>query len=197
MNQGMVYVFTGDGKGKTSAAIGTAVRAVGAGMKVAWVGFYKQETWKLSEVELLKKMGVEVWLMGKGFNIKTQNSNVKVQNHNEKLKTAPLAAGAKAVDTATEAEHKLAAGEAMKMAGAQLGQVDLLVMDEVNNAVEDKLINLIDLINLIPKRNQTHLILTGRGARKEIMETADLVTEMRKIKHPYDEGKLAVRGLDF
>ena len=70
-------------------------------------------------------------------------------------------------------------------------------MDEVNNAVNDKLINLDYLTDLIKKRDKTHLILTGRGARPEVIKLANLVTEMKKIKHPFDKGQKAVKGLDY
>jgi cob(I)alamin adenosyltransferase len=78
-----------------------------------------------------------------------------------------------------------------------MGKVDLLILDEVNNAVDDGLINLTDLIGLISNRKRTHIIITGRNARAGLVEAADLVTEMKKVKHPYDSGKLAIRGLDF
>jgi cob(I)alamin adenosyltransferase len=182
MRSGLVYIFTGEGKGKTSAAIGTAVRAVGAGMKVSWVAWYKQASWKLTEVELLEKLGVKVFLVGKGFHMPT--------------KTAPVGDQI-VVDTATEEEHKEAARKALEKAYKLLDKIDVLILDEVNNAVKDRLINLIELIDLISKRGKTHLILTGRGADPEIIKLADLVTEMKKIKHPYDNGNLAIRGLDF
>jgi cob(I)alamin adenosyltransferase len=207
--KGLVYVFTGEGKGKTSAAIGGAVRAVGVGMRVVWIGFYKQASWKLSEVEPLKKLGVEVFLMGKGFHI----TNDKLQITNAKVKTAKVKTGQVVVDSASQEEHGRAAREALEKAKELLnnskdktpsnpplvrgGKVDLVILDEVNNAVKDGLIDLIDLIDLISKRKQTHLILTGRDAHPELVKLADLVTEMKKVKHPYDEGRLAVRGLDF
>jgi cob(I)alamin adenosyltransferase len=83
------------------------------------------------------------------------------------------------------------------MAEKLLSQVDLLVLDEVNNAVKDKLIDLGDLLKLISQRDKTHLILTGRGGSGRVLEAADLVTEMKKIKHPYDRGQKAVKGLDY
>jgi cob(I)alamin adenosyltransferase len=183
MNKGLVYVFTGEGKGKTSAAIGTAVRAVGAGMRVGWIAFYKQASWKLSEREGLEKLGVQIYLLGKGFKIGK--------------KAVDLVGGAKAVDVASEEEHEAAAQAALKKAAELLGGVDLLVMDEVNNAVHDGLIEWSQLQRIISNRGKTHVVLTGRDACAELVETADLVTEMKKIKHPYDQGKLAVRGLDF
>jgi cob(I)alamin adenosyltransferase len=185
MNQGLVYVFTGGGKGKTSAAVGTAIRAAGAGMRVGWVAFYKQESWKLSELDPLKRWGVQVYLMGKGFHLQNQAKSVKV------------GIDSRVIDTATEAEHKQAAEEALMQAGKLIKDMDLLVLDEVNNAVDDHLIDLSDLTDLISKRKQTHLVLTGRDAKPEIVKIADLVTDMKKIKHPYDKGKLAVKGLDY
>lgn len=214
--KGMVYVLTGEGKGKTSAAIGAAVRGVGAGWRVGWIGFYKQASWKLSEVEPLKKLGVEVYLMGKGFRLERQATSDMIQAkkiHGKEVKVARVGTSGVVVDAASEEEHRRAAGEALEKAKELLnnskdktpsnppllrgGKVDLIILDEVNNAVGDGLIDLIDLIDLISKRKQIHLILTGRDAHHELVKLADLVTEMRKVKHPYDEGKLAVRGLDF
>lgn len=187
-----MYVFTGEGKGKTSAAIGTAVRAVGAGMRVAWVGFYKQASWKLAEVEPLIKLGVRVELMGKGFYLGEQ-----VTSNKKQVKIVKIKNGQVVVDGVGEAEHKLAARAAVLRARGLVGKVDMLVLDEVNNALADGLIDLDDLIDLISDRKQTHLIMTGRRAVAELVEKADLVTEMKKIKHPYDEGQIALRGLDF
>lgn len=184
MKQGMIYVFTGDGKGKTSAALGTVMRAVGSGMKVAWVSWYKQKSWKLSELKPLKKLGVEVFLMGKGFRFEGRESR-------------DLVDGSKVVDKASEKEHKQASIEALKKAFELLEGMDVLVLDEVNNAVNEKLIDLTDLIDLISKRGKTHLILTGRNVDERVVGLADLVTECGKIKHPYDKGRLAVKGLDY
>jgi cob(I)alamin adenosyltransferase len=183
MNQGLVYVFTGEGKGKTSAAIGVAVRAVGVGMTVAWVAWYKQASWKLSETKLLQKLGVDVYLLGKGFHILAKRAKV-----GDKVMV---------VDTATETEHRKAAELALRQAEELAGKVDVLILDEVNNAVKDKLISINDLLELIAHRGKTNLVLTGRGAAESVIKQADLVTEMKKIKHPYDQGKLAVKGLDF
>ena len=191
MQSGLVYVFTGEGKGKTSAAVGTAVRAVAVGMKVAWVAWYKQASWKLAEIETLKKLGVDVYLLGKGFHIN------KIKNRKSKIKTADIAAGAKVVDAASDEEHAQAAEAALNKAEELVKSADLLIMDEVNNAIADKLIQVSQVLQVLQGRKNTHIILTGRDAHSEIIEAADLVTEMKKIKHPYDAGRLAVRGLDF
>ncbi len=170
-NQGLVYVFTGDGKGKTSAALGVAVRAASNGMRVGWVSWYKEKRWPISEMKL-KLKNLKMYWLGEGF---------------FRLPT----------DHATPDEHKRAAEAALKMAETLLPKVDVLVLDEVNNAITDKLINLSDLIKLISRRAKTHLILTGRGASGRVLEVADLVTEMTKIKHPFDKGLKAVKGLDY
>lgn len=164
-------MFTGDGKGKTSAALGVAVRAASNGMKVGWVSWYKEPKWPISEMNL-KLKNLKMYWLGEGF---------------YKLPT----------DHATPSEHKLAAEAALKMAESLLGKVDVLVLDEVNNAVNDQLIDLNHLTRLIAKRGKTHLILTGRGATRRLLVGADLVTEMKKIKHPFDKGLKAVKGLDY
>ena len=166
--KGLVYVFTGEGKGKTSAALGVAVRAVCAGMKVGWVSWYKEKVLPTR----LDLVGLEMYAMGKGF-YKLPGDKVMPE------------------------EHKQAAAAALKQAEKLLKTVDVLVLDEVNNAVSDKLINLKQVIDLINKRGKTHLILTGRGACPELVEAADLVTEMKKVKHPFDRGIKAVKGLDY
>lgn len=207
-NEGLVYVFTGDGKGKTSAALGVAMRAVANGMRVAWVAWYKEASWRISEYELPDLVGndrFQMYLLGKGFHITVQNSKLKNQNDNAKLKISTKTIktalvgnqGQVVVDHASEEEHRQAALAALERAGELLGTVDVLVLDEVNNAVDERLIDLTDLIDLISKREKTHVVLTGRNADDKIIELADLVTEMKKIKHPYDQGKLAVKGLDF
>ena len=169
--QGLIYVFTGDGKGKTSAALGVAVRAALSGMKVGWVSWYKEKKWPISEMKL-KLKNLKMYWLGEGF---------------YKLPT----------DHASPDQHKEAAKAALTQAEKLINKVDVLVLDEVNNAVNDKLIDLNHLTSLIAKREETHLILTGRGAARRVLAGADLVTEMKKIKHPFDKGKKAVKGLDY
>ncbi len=172
-SKGLVYVFTGDGKGKTSAALGVAVRAALTGMKVTIIQWYKEKRWPIAEHKIGDFIkNIQIYPLGSGF---------------YKLPT----------DHASPTEHKEAAEAALKQAEKLLGKVDVLVLDEVNNAVNDQLIDLNHLTKLINKRGKTHLILTGRGARPEIIQLADLVTEMKKIKHPFDKGKKAVKGLDY
>ncbi len=178
--RGLVYVFTGDGKGKTSAAFWTGMRAAMAGKKVAAVQWYKEERWPTAEQKIAKlftstkstKGSFDVYTMGKGF---------------YKLPT----------DHAGEKEHKKAANEALELARKLVKKVDVLILDEVNNAVADRLIEVSEVIEVIEGRGKTHIIITGRRAYKKIIEIADLVTECKKIKHPFDQGKKAVKGLDY
>lgn len=194
---GMIYGFTGEGKGKTSAALGVATRSLLLEKKVVWVAFYKQESWGLAEAKLKDKFkNLEMIFGGRGFRI--SNFDKKIMKEGKELKLATVGNGAKVVDTASEEEHRQAAAKSLEMANKHLQEMPfLLVMDEVLNAVNEGLIEVEKLIKVLGNRGETHVVLTGRGLPKEIEEVADLVTECKKIKHPYDTGKLAVSGLDF
>ena len=186
--KGLVYLFTGEGKGKTSAALGIAVRAVLSGMRVGWVAWYKEESWPISEKKLPARINpaepsrtdldglMKMYFMGEGF---------------YKLPT----------DKATPEEHKKAARKALKKAEELMGRVDVLVMDEVVKAMVDGLVDENKVVRVIEKRSKTHVVLTGRGPSRTdldgLFEMADLVTECRKVKHPFDKGVKAVKGLDF
>lgn len=187
---GLVYVFTGEGKGKTSAALGVATRSLLNGEKVVWVAFYKQESWGLAEAKLREKFpNLEMRFVGKGFRIGK--------------KTAPVGnKGHVVVDTASEDEHKESARLGLELARQTLQRTDpcfLLVMDEALNAITDGLLSEEEVMEVLGQRGETHVILTGRAGEpaRTVLAGADLVTECKKIKHPYDMGKLAVRGLDF
>lgn len=185
---GLVYVFTGEGKGKTSAALGVATRSLLLGERVVWVAFYKQESWGLAEAKLKEKFSnLDMKFVGKGFRIGK--------------KTAPVGnKGHVVVDTASEDEHRMAAEQGLELVQEKLEGTEpcfLLVMDEVLNAVSEGLLESKQVMEVLKKRGNTHVVLTGRGASKEIVEAADLVTECKKIKHPYDMGMLAVHGLDY
>lgn len=195
---GLIYIFTGEGKGKTSAALGVVTRSLLNGEKVVWVAFYKQESWGLSEAKLREKFpNLEMKFVGKGFKI----ANGQQLTANGKTKIAKVGnRGQVVVDTASEEEHKEAAETGLRLAAKSLQQKPfLLVMDEVLNAVSEGLVESKRVMELLSKRGETHMILTGRSGEpaRIILAGADLVTECKKIKHPYDMGRLAVRGLDF
>ncbi len=174
--RGLVLVNTGDGKGKTTAALGTVLRAVGYGWQVLILQFVKG-TWKYGEMEGVQRLApnVELVIMGKGF--------YKILN-----------------DDLPEEVHRQAARDALAFAHEQMlsGKYDLIVLDEINVAVQTGLLRVEDVLALLDERPPwLHLILTGRGAPPEVIERADLVTEMREIKHPYQQGIKAQRGIDY
>ena len=178
--KGLVIIYTGDGKGKTSAALGNVFRALGHGWKVLVIQFFKGD-WPVvfGELESAKlHKNLEILQLGKGF--------VKIMG-----------------DKKPFSEHQAAAKEAVEFAKEKIfsGNYDLVVLDEVNYAIdylEVKLVDLKDVIEIIEKKpEKTHLILTGRNAKKELIDRADLVTEMKEIKHPFQKGIQAQKGIDF
>jgi cob(I)alamin adenosyltransferase len=176
LDTGLVIIFTGDGKGKTSAAIGMAVRASGHKMYVSVLQFIKSPA-AAGEARAAERLAPELDFisLGKGF-----------------VSGAP--------GSSTRSEHQQAAKEALKLAWQrmQAGAWDLLVLDEINNAVHLGLLDLADVMELVKsKPAKLHLVLTGRNAHPDLIAAADLVTEMRAIKHPYDRGVPAQRGIDF
>lgn len=173
-NKGLVSIFTGDGKGKTTAAIGTAVRAAGHGLRVFIVFFMKSEDYLHGEANALSKLA-NVTMTSFGQTDWVNKDNVKPE-HKEQAILA-LAAAREAILS---------------------GNYDLVVLDEVNVAINYKLISLDEVVKLINDKPQNvELILTGRYADPKLVQMADLVTEMLMIKHPYTRGVKARRGIDY
>src|SRR5512144_2297848 len=173
---GLIVVLTGEGKGKTTSALGMTLRAVGHGMKVCIIEFMKGDMYA-GELDGLKMLGpnVEVHLMGKGF--------CGIQGNPYPYK-----------------EHRANAQEALRLAGEKIssGAFDMVVLDEVNNAVHLRLVDLpqvMDLIDLKPPL--MHLILTGRDAHPRIIERADTASEVREIKHAFRKDIEPQKGVDF
>jgi cob(I)alamin adenosyltransferase len=161
---------------------------------VIWISFYKGSDWEISEKKLSEKFSnLEMYFTGRGFRIEKPE---KVVNN---VKVASVGR-AKVVDTASEDEHLMAAEEGLKLAGQKLKDKPfLLVMDEVLNVVSEDLLKTEDLLSVLSVRGETHVVMTGRSNKRarQLLQEADLVTECKKIKHPYDDGKLAIKGLDF
>ncbi len=169
--QGFVQVYTGDGKGKTTAALGLAVRAAGAGLKVYIGQFIKNADY--SEIKALQCLAANITIeqFGRGCFILTEPCQADVD----------------------AARHALATLGRLLASGAY----DLVIADEANVAVALGLIGEDDLLTLIDQRPpQVELVLTGRGAPTSVLERADLVTEMRLVKHYYDRGILARLGIE-
>ena len=176
--KGLVVVLTGDGKGKTTAALGMALRAVGQGLRVRVIQFVKGG-WRSGELAAAERLApdLEITQTGRGFTLE----------------------GLGRKDVARE-EHVLAAREALRLAREILtsGSYQMLILDEVLYALRDGLIPLGDLLSLIAaKPAGVHLVLTGRGAPPEVVDAADLVTAMHEVKHPYGDGIVAQRGMEY
>jgi cob(I)alamin adenosyltransferase len=173
-HQGLVQIFTGEGKGKTTAALGTVLRAVGHGFKISVIFFIKGQ-FSHGEYKTLRSLpNVKVAAFGlRQFIKNSEDVNPKEQNQ-------AVAALAAAYEDVTS------------------GKYDLVVLDEVNCACFLKLIKPEDVVQLIKdKPPHVELILTGRYAPRQLIEQADLVTEMKKIKHPFDKGIEARKGIEY
>jgi cob(I)alamin adenosyltransferase len=173
LKKGLVQVYTGDGKGKTTAAFGLALRAVGRGLKVFFVQFVKGgfDYGELYVVDKLPNLELKAFGQGK-FVVQKPPSEKDVE------------LGKEAFDLA----RKVIEG----------GKYDIVVLDEVNVAVHLGLVGVEEVVELIKnKPKHVELVLTGRYAPAEIVELADLVTEMKDIKHPYHGGVEAREGIEF
>lgn len=199
-NTGLLYVFTGNGKGKTSAALGTAVRGLSRGWRVVWISWYKEPSWHIGEFafsQLLTDEARARFTMiahGAGFYIPEESAEMITGG----VKTARVGRQARVVDDNSAPEHRAAAQGALARAATELASApDLLILDELCNALADQLLTFAEVEPLIQQRGRTHLIMTGRNAPEALIRQADLVSAVQNVKHPYDAGKLAVAGLDF
>ena len=174
--KGLIIVHTGPGKGKTTAALGTAFRAVGQGLKVLMVQFIKG-SWHYGELDAARMLGEErlkILPMGRGF--------VKVGAEK------PDPEDVRKVDEAWEFSRKNMAS----------GEFDLVILDEINYAISYKMLDPEVVAEALRnKPEMLHVILTGRNAHPAIVELADLVTEMREVKHPFQKGISAQRGIEY
>ena len=178
----VVVVYTGEGKGKTSAALGLMTRALGSSWNVAFIQFIKY------------------WGTGEETFIKNINPQFKKQLYYYKGGKGFYKAGKLSAKDISEVQHKQAAcqtyDEALKAAAS--GKYQLVICDEINNAVHDGLVSQKLLEDLIKKRSpKTSLCLTGRNFPKGLLALADIATDMTKIKHHFDDKYLANKGIDF
>ena len=173
---GLTIVYTGKGKGKTTAALGIALRATGYKKKICMIQFIKG-SWHYGEMESSKLLEPEFEMVaiGKGF--------VGIID-----------------DKSPKEDHQKVAKEAIKISNEKIqsGKYDIIILDEINYAVNLSLISLEDVLELIKSKPENgDLVLTGNYAKEEVIEVADLVTEMREIKHPFQKGIKAKEGIDF
>jgi len=165
-------VNTGAGKGKSTAAFGTALRAVARGWKVGVIQFLKSGEWKVGEESVGRRLGIDWWALGDGFTWDSEDME----------------------------ESEAIAREAWASARERIesDEYDLLILDEITYPVNWGWIEVDELLSVIAARpDRLNLILTGRDAPAELVQVADTVTEMKKVKHAYDEGIMARRGIDY
>ncbi len=171
--KGLVIINTGDGKGKSTAAFGVMLRAWGRGMKVCAVQFIKSEKSKYGEQMAAEKLGIEMVPAGRGFTwtSKDLSEDAALARHGWEVATEKLLSG----------------------------DYDVVVLDEVTYPIRYGWLSVQEVLDVLRRRPpMLHVILTGRDAQPELVEYADLVTEMRMVKHPYHEqGIKAQKGIEF
>ncbi len=175
LKNGLIIVFTGNGKGKTTAAMGQALRAIGQGLKVLMLQFIKG-TWDYGELESIKRLDPDLVIrpLGKGF-VRSKSKlddNEAVENINQSWE---------------QAENEVLSDK-----------YDMVILDEINYVINFGLLPVDKMLTLLEKKpNRLHIILTGRNAHEKVIERADLVTEMVEIKHQYSKGIKAQKGIEF
>jgi cob(I)alamin adenosyltransferase len=170
--QALVIVLTGQGKGKTTAALGVVLRAWGRGMKAVILQFVKARTSNYGENRAAKKLGIEMIPLGEGFTWLSKDIE----------------------------KDKATARECWELARQKIGsgQYDIVVLDEITYPMSYGWITVEEVIDALRRRPRgLHVIITGRDAPQELIDFADLVTEMREVKHPYEKGLKAQPGIDF
>jgi len=167
----LLLVNTGNGKGKSTAAFGIALRAIGQGLRVSIIQFIKGK-WKTGELQSAQRIGLEMIPMGKGFTWESANLE----------------------------EDKSLMREAWTLASQKIlsGEYDLIILDELNYVLGYAYLPVEDVIRCFQSRPaHVHVVVTGRNAPEEVISIADCVTEMREIKHPYRNGIPAQKGIDY
>ncbi len=175
VKNGLIIIFTGNGKGKTTAAMGQALRAVGQGMKVLMLQFIKG-TWEYGELESIKRLDPDFVIrpLGKGFIRSKSKLDDKeaIENINQSW---------------TQAENEIYSD-----------RYDMVILDEINYVIDFGMLPVDKMLTLLEKKpSRLHIVLTGRNAHDKVIEKADLVTEMKEIKHQYSKGIKAQKGIEF
>lgn len=174
--KGLLLIYTGNGKGKTTAALGMCVRAVGYDWKICLIQFVKG-SWKYGELKGMKRLepNLELHVIGEGF--------VGIVDDKKEFSV-----------------HVAAAEKGLELAAAKVASAEyhLIILDELNVALKLGLVKRQDVERLLANRSEKqHLVITGRDAPDWLIDQADLVTEMAEIKHPYQSGILAQKGIDW
>ena len=173
MEQGLIQVYTGDGKGKTTAAIGLAMRAIGKGFKVYMIQFLKGRPY--GEVETAKRLSDSFMLVQSGLDTFVKKGEASPED---------LSLAHEGLELAREA--------------IMGGEYDIVILDEINVAIELEVLTVEEVLPLIDGKPDTvELVLTGRYAPGEFCERADLITEMKNVRHCYDRGVAMREGIEF
>jgi cob(I)alamin adenosyltransferase len=179
MRNGLVHIYTGEGKGKTTAALGLALRAFGCDCKIYFFQFFKEGLFLCNEAKAIKKLG---------RNFKFKRFNI----------THPQFAGALCAKDGLTLRKKLkqALTEVQKV--IKSGGFDLIILDEILIGVDQGFVEEEDVLKIIKdKPGAVELVLTGRGATKKLINAADYVTDMKEVKHPFRKGIRARKGIEF
>lgn len=174
MKKGMIEVYTGDGKGKTTSAIGLAVRAKSHQLNVCFIYFHKNlKKWNYKEVKILKKIGIDVYSFAKKHPFCDKVDKEKLR------------------------KECLEGIEFIKKIFKEK-KYDIVICDEILISMRDGFLKEEEILKIMEEKPKNiELILTGRGATEKIIERADYVSEIRKIKHPYDKGIKARKGIEY
>ena len=173
MKKGFIIIFTGDGKGKTTAALGQVFRALGHGMRICVIQFIKGK-WKSGEMIFAEKFSdlLEFYIKGKGFIYNSKNLE----------------------------EHKKAGKDAWEFAKKKIfsEKYDMIVLDELTYLIKYNIINESEILSVLEEKPEgLHILVTGSDASKSLIELADLVSEVKNIKHPFQKGIKAQKGIEF
>ncbi len=189
----MVVVITGDGKGKTTSALGMALRASGGGLKVLMIQFLKSSR-AYGEIKAVQKLSPDLEIIQSGKDC--------VYPENDKNRyNCPECEFLCHIDPKNpDSGHRHAAQEGLKLAKERIksGKYGMVILDEINYAVDYGLIGIDDILKLVKEKPaKTHLVLTGRNAAPQVCAAADLVSEILNIKHPFQQGIKSVKGIEL
>ncbi len=184
-NLGLVHIYTGDGKGKTTASLGLALRAVGSSLRVHMIQFLKSGV--TGEIYSAKKLGFSIEQFGADALKEKQRHLQEFADRTSSFVFQP------------DIEEKEAAMQGLEHAKKIIksGDYDLVVLDEINCALDKSLIPLNEVLEIVKSHGNVELILTGRDAPKELMDAADYVSIVNRVKHPWQKGIKARKGVEY